>query len=150
MKKILIIFLIISIVSILVYFIFSLFNNTTKNIQTNKNNSNEYQAYRISTENKNINANQVKEETSKKGTETELYSFSTPLKSKDTNRLTNIQITCSRINETIVKADTEFSFCDIVGKPTSNDGYKEADVISNGKTIKAIGGRKLSSKYNYL
>lgn len=76
-----------------------------------------------------------------KPTETELYSFSTPIKSSDENRLTNIKITCSRINETIVKSGKEFSFCDTVGQPSSKDGYKTADAFGkDGKIIKAIGG----------
>lgn len=73
--------------------------------------------------------------------ETELYSFSTPIKTTDSNRLTNIKITCSRINNTIIHPNKEFSFCDIVGKPSSEDGYKPADAFGkDNKIIKAIGG----------
>ena len=53
----------------------------------------------------------------------------------------DIKITCSRINNTTIKANEEFSFCDVVGKPTSKDGYKPADAFGkNNKIIKAIGG----------
>lgn len=73
--------------------------------------------------------------------ETELYSYSTPLKDDRENRVNNIKITCSRINGTIVKAGKEFSFCDTVGKPSSEDGYKKADAFGeDGKVIQAIGG----------
>lgn len=73
--------------------------------------------------------------------ETELYSFSTPIKTYDNNRLTNIKITCSRINQEVVKASKEFSFCDVVGQPNSKDGYKPADAFGkDNKIIKAIGG----------
>lgn len=73
--------------------------------------------------------------------ETELYSFSTPIKSDDKNRLTNIKITCSRINETLVKSGKEFSFCEVVGQPSSDDGYKPADAFGkDNKIIQAIGG----------
>ena len=74
-------------------------------------------------------------------TETELYKYSTTIKPNVKNRVNNIKITCSKINNTIVKSGKEFSFCDIVGKPSSSEGYKPADAFGeNGKIIKAIGG----------
>lgn len=134
MKKyiwIIIAIVIIAIVGFIVY------NTTNKNNQNQfSNTKSEYNA--IKTEAESKNNNQVNES---KPVETELYSFSTPIKSSDDNRLTNIKITCSRINETVVKAGKEFSFCDVVGQPNSADGYKPADAFgSNGKVIKAIGG----------
>ena len=98
-----------------------------------------YQATKTLAENQNyVNINAVKEPTV---VESELYTFSTPIKTSDDNRLTNIKITCSRINNTTVKANEEFSFCDVVGKPTSKDGYKPADAFGkDNKIIKAIGG----------
>lgn len=111
---------------------------------TNNNQSNDdsgYQATRILAEKEN-NQNQTNQNEMKtEPVETELYSFSTPIKSDDDNRLTNIKITCSRINKTIVKSGKEFSFCDIVGQPSSDDGYKPADAFGkDNKIIKAIGG----------
>lgn len=109
---------------------FRWFNNN------NTNNGSQYQATRTLAENQNTQ-NQLKTEP----VETELYSFSTPIKSDDENRLTNIKITCSRINETVVKSNKEFSFCDVVGQPSSDDGYKPADAFGkDNKIIKAIGG----------
>lgn len=97
----------------------------------------EYNATRTSLESQS-STNQTE---SNQTEETELYSFSTPIKSSDSNRLKNIKITCSRINETVVKSGKEFSFCDIVGQPNLSDGYKPADAFGkNGKIIKAIGG----------
>lgn len=108
----------------------------------NNNQSNDdsgYQATRILAEKENDQTNQNEMKT--EPVETELYSFSTPIKSDDDNRLTNIKITCSRINKTIVKSGKEFSFCDIVGQPSSDDGYKPADAFGkDNKIIKAIGG----------
>ena len=100
-----------------------------------------YQATRTLAEDENtqnqLSQNNIKTEP----IETELYSFSTPIKSDDDNRLTNIKITCSRINETIVKSGKEFSFCDVVGQPSSADGYKPADAFGkDNEIIKAIGG----------
>lgn len=73
--------------------------------------------------------------------EEELYSFSTPIKSEDPNRLTNLKITSSKINGTVVKSKKEFSFYKTIGEPSSKDGYKEADAYGHGNTIiKVIGG----------
>lgn len=118
------------VIGIIVFFGFRWFNNN------NTNNGSQYQATRTLAENQNTQ-NQLKTEP----VETELYSFSTPIKSDDNNRLTNIKITCSRINETVVKSNKEFSFCDVVGQPSSDDGYKPADAFGkDNKIIKAIGG----------
>lgn len=129
MKKGWIVFIIVIVIAIVAFIGLKWFSNNT-------NNNSEYQVTRTLAENKN-NQNQIETEPM----ETELYSFSTPIKSDDKNRLTNIKITCSRINETVVKSNTEFSFCDIVGQPNSDDGYKPADAFGkDNKIIKAIGG----------
>ena len=73
--------------------------------------------------------------------ETELSSFSTNILTSDPNRNNNIQLTCDVLNEHIVSAGETFSFTGLVGKSTSNKGYKQANVISsNGDTIKGLGG----------
>lgn len=134
MKKTWIIILTIIVVSIIVFLGFKLLWNRGNN--NNNANTGEYNATKISSESQNL-----QNSLSSQFSETELYSFSTPIKSSDSNRLTNIKITCSRINETVVKAGKEFSFCDVVGQPNSDDGYKPADAFgSNGEIIKAIGG----------
>lgn len=77
----------------------------------------------------------------RKLTEEELSSFSTPIKSDDPNRLTNLKITSSRINDIVVKANEEFSFYKTIGEPSAKDGYKEADAYGhNNEIIKVIGG----------
>lgn len=73
-------------------------------------------------------------------TETKISSFSTPIVDDHENRLNNIKITCSRINNTIVASKEEFSFCDTVGQPSSDDGYKEAHAFVDGELTNAIGG----------
>jgi len=123
------------------------YNWFTNNNNNQPNNDSGYQAARTLAEREN-NINQIttqnqtnQNEIKTKPVETELYSFSTPIKSDDKNRLTNIKITCSRINETIVKAGKEFSFCDTAKQPSSADGYKPADALGkNGEKIKAVGG----------
>lgn len=134
MKKAWIILFSILIIGILVfgayYFFFRSPNDT--------NNNGQYNASRTSLNTQNP-INEITKPA--EATETELYSFSTPIKSDSENRLKNIKITCSRINETVVKSKKEFSFCDVVGQPNSKDGYKPADAFdSNGKIIQAIGG----------
>lgn len=58
----------------------------------------------------------------------------------DSNRLENIRLSCNAINGTIINSGETFSFNDIVGKPTEDKGYKEADVIIGTKTEKGFGG----------
>lgn len=72
--------------------------------------------------------------------ESKINSFSTPIVDDEDDRINNIKITCSRITGTIVKSNDEFSFCEIVGQPTSDDGYEKAHAIANGEIIEAIGG----------
>lgn len=72
--------------------------------------------------------------------ETEISSYATTIKDKEAGRLTNISITCSTINNTIIKPGETFSFNNIVGKPTLERGYQEASVIIDHKTERGIGG----------
>ena len=60
--------------------------------------------------------------------ETVLAEFSTTIKSRASNRLNNIQITCSKLNETTVESGKSFSFCQTVGKATEEKGYKTIKV----------------------
>lgn len=136
MKKGLSIIIAIIVVGII---IFVGFKWLTNNNNTQNNGGSEYQSTRLATENSQIqNQNNIQET---KPVETELYTFSTPIKSDDKNRTTNLKITCSRINETIVKSGKEFSFHKIVGQPNAKDGYKEADAFGeDNEIIKSIGG----------
>lgn len=127
---------IIAIISIIIIAIAFVAYNWLANSNRQPDNDSQYQATRTLAENQNS-----QNEINVTPTETELYSFSTPIKSDDKNRLTNIKITSGRINKTVVKAGKEFSFCDVVGQPSSDDGYKPADAFGkDNKIIKAIGG----------
>lgn len=109
----------------------------SKNENNTTNYSSSYNTTKTAIDTQNIVQNNIPSTP----VEIELYSYSTPLKDDRANRVNNIKITCSRINGTIVKAGKEFSFCDTVGKPSSEDGYKEADAFGeDGKVIQAIGG----------
>lgn len=72
--------------------------------------------------------------------ETPLYSFSTQIKTSSTNRLNNIQLACSELNNATVNNGEEFSFYGVVGPASQSEGYKKADVIVNKKVIQATGG----------
>ena len=52
-----------------------------------------------------------------------------------------MKITSSRIDGTIVKSKSEFSFYKVIGEPSSKDGYKEADAYGkDNEIIKVVGG----------
>lgn len=73
--------------------------------------------------------------------ETQLSTFSTNIYSQDSARQNNIQITCKKLNGTIVKNGATFSFCNTIGPSTSSKGYQEADIYdNNGKKKKGFGG----------
>lgn len=125
-----------AIIGIIVYFLF--FRNASTAPES------DYNPSRISynttlAENNNIN-NSIDLNNPKTKTESKISSFSTPLVDNNKNRVTNIKITCSRISDTIVKAHEEFSFCEVAGQPSSEDGYKEAHAIVDGEVVNAIGG----------
>lgn len=112
----------------------------------NSNNSSNYDSSRISL-NTTINNNSINSNSNnninnstKKTVETKISSFSTPIVDDNKNRVSNIKITCSRISNTIVNSNEEFSFCKVVGQPSSSDGYKEAHAFVDGELTNAIGG----------
>ncbi len=74
------------------------------------------------------------------GLETELSNFSTKITYEDNNRDNNLKITTSKINNTIVKKGEEFSFNEIAGCPTPDEGYKKAGVFVQNKIKKDYGG----------
>lgn len=70
-----------------------------------------------------------------------ISSFSTNILDKDSGRQTNISLTCSTLNGTIVKPYETFSFCDTVGKATPEKGYEQAKIFdANGNITMGYGG----------
>ena len=147
MKKnnFLIYIIIIIVVILAIFFVFNFFNknenNSTNNLAQNSStfeeknfeeNSIVYNNLSVNTESNTAIFSVPKEE--------EISAFSTELKDKSEGRLTNIGITCSTLNETIIQTGETFSFNQTVGKPTAEKGYKEASVIIDHKTEKGIGG----------
>ena len=72
--------------------------------------------------------------------EEEIASYSTKVSGSTSNRLTNIRITCEKLNGTTVNTGETFSFCEITGPSTAEEGYKEATMFLNGKEVQSLGG----------
>ena len=128
---------------ILIYMFFGRSNNTPESdytpsrISSNTTLAKNTESGNTSTSTSNSTANEI---TDNVKTETKISSFSTPIVDDHENRINNIKITCSRINNTIVGPNEEFSFCEVVGEPTAEDGYKEAHAFVDGELVNAIGG----------
>lgn len=107
-------------------------DDTKNNINSNNSQDNNSKAENINSDNENNEA--------KPPVETELSNFSTPLKSGGPNRLVNIKLTCAKINEKILQNGETFSFNQIVGSCTPEEGYKKAEIYVNKKIRYAFGG----------
>lgn len=109
--------------------------NTTNTITSDQQNTvNEIHLGRHDIENEENKNNTIPKEE-------ELASFSTKLVGRNTPRTRNIGITTKKLNGTIVKNEETFSFCGLIGKPTADMGYEEADSFDkNGNTVKTLGG----------
>ena len=115
-------------------------------LSTQNNNNNNNLENNLNSEN-NI---KKEEEEPKKIVETEVANFSTPLKSGVAKRITNIKITSGKINEYVLKNGETFSFNQLIGPCTAEEGYKKAEIYVNKQIKYALGGRKLSGKYNII
>ncbi len=110
-------------------------NETTDNKQNKDTNINQ--------ENENKSSeqpNNTKTSEPEKQTETQIADFTTKIYTKDSERQNNVSITCSSLNDTFVEDGATFSFCDTVGKATTDKGYKKADVFQDGEKVQALGG----------
>lgn len=81
----------------------------------------------------------LKESDIKKATKLQA-SFTTNYQSSNADRKNNIKLASSELNGTMVKAGEEFSFNSTIGKRTAERGYKEANIIKDGKFVKGLGG----------
>lgn len=144
-KKYIYIFVIVCIIVAAVA-VFFIFNNKNNNKQENNSSNN---VARLATElnipvnNESVNManNRIENVLSTPSvTEEELSSYSTKLGNSSEGRLTNIRITCGKLDGTVVSAGDTFSFCDLTGPSTAEEGYKEATVFLNGEEVQALGG----------
>lgn len=147
MKKtwiyILILIIVIGVIGLSTYFFNKISNNNKSNYKAEKSKSNLIIQNNTNTTNNTLE-NQINISVP---VETEISSFSTNIHNKDPERQNNISITCSALNNIKISSGETFSFCNVVGKSTTDKGYKKADIIVNGKKEQGLGGRKLSSKY---
>lgn len=153
-KKNVYIGLIIFIFIVLVALIFVFKNKSSQENKKNENNDMNNNVAKLAEESNvfgdNNKVNEVNNrienvlENSNKPTEAtkeeELASYSTNLGSSSENRLTNIRITCNKLNGVTVNNGDTFSFCDTTGPSTAEEGYKEATVFLNGEKVQALGG----------
>ncbi len=66
--------------------------------------------------------------------------FSTYYGYSSENRKFNIELACKKIDKTALLPEDEFSFNDIVGKRTKQNGFRSAFIISDGKFVEGTGG----------
>ena len=111
-------------------------SNNNKQAQTNTSN---YQAQRSST-NTSSNSTNTNITNPVPQKETEIATFSTKIHNKDPKRQNNVTITCNNLSSTEIKSGETFSFCEIVGKATTEKGYQEADIFVNGEKKQGLGG----------
>lgn len=104
--------------------------------KSNQENTSDYQAEKSSTNNTNIEPNTTKVTIK----ETEIAQFTTKIHNKESERQNNIGITCKTLTGKEIKQGETFSFCDTVGKATTEKGYQEADIYVEGKKEKGLGG----------
>lgn len=66
--------------------------------------------------------------------------FSTYYGDSKTNRKDNVALACRKIDGTVLYPEDEFSFNDIVGARTVENGFKSAYIIKDGEFVEGIGG----------
>ena len=69
-----------------------------------------------------------------------LAEASTTLFDRSENRVSNIKLACNSINGKILNPKEEFSFNNMTGDRSRENGYKEAPVISDGEPSVGTGG----------
>lgn len=67
-------------------------------------------------------------------------SFSTKYDASNTDRSTNLKLSASKINGTVLMPGEEFSYNKTVGKRTVEAGYKDAKIYENGAVVDGLGG----------
>lgn len=69
-----------------------------------------------------------------------LSSFKTYYYESNVNRTTNLKLSASKINDTVLLPGEVFSYNQVVGKRTIEAGYKDAAIYSGGKVVDGLGG----------
>lgn len=139
-KWILILIAILIIIGIILYFSFFPNKNSNSPYNASKMSSNTQNAQNTNNTSNEQSNSSTEIRTATEGLEKEIASFSTKIMDEDNNRDNNMKISLAKINETVVKNNDTFSFNDIVGSPTPNEGYKKAGVFVENKLKKDYGG----------
>ena len=141
---VLIVILVLAIIGAGIFFYFRYTNSNSSNYEASKTSTNSNENTTQGKNDENANNSRTANTTNdspKQPVETQISSFSTKIYTKDSARQNNLQITCSTLNNTTVKAGDTFSFCDTVGQATSSKGYEKADIFDrNGNKIQGYGG----------
>lgn len=114
----------------------------SKNFKKSKSNYNisRISANTIESKNNKIE-NNINNEIIPKTNNEILSTFSTKIYDLSEGRQNNLKITSNKLNNTIVKRNEIFSFCNTVGKATKEKGYKEAIIFDKyGNKINGLGG----------
>ncbi|MGN0805530.1 MAG: VanW family protein [Candidatus Coproplasma sp.] len=69
-----------------------------------------------------------------------LYSFTTYFDGSNAGRSANIRLAAKKLNGTVIPSGKVFSFNDTVGPRTSENGFKQAKIIQDGKYVVGYGG----------
>ncbi|MBE7033736.1 MAG: factor for cell wall maintenance or synthesis YoaR [Ruminococcaceae bacterium] len=72
--------------------------------------------------------------------ETTLCNAATNIIDNGENRINNIMVACQKISGMKLSPGEEFSFNNITGRKTANNGYKSAPVLVDGEKSYGIGG----------
>ena len=70
----------------------------------------------------------------------EIAFFSTKYDASNKNRSGNLKIAADKINGVVLMPGEEFSFNEVVGKRTIEDGYTNAKIYENGKVVDGLAG----------
>lgn len=116
-------------------------NYTSNKTSSNTENSIKFNETSNTIKGNNTNNNVQSSSNTKEKKEELISSFSTKIYTKDSARQNNISITCRSLNETIISNGNIFSFCNTIGRATSDKGYQEADIFDkDGNKEKGLGG----------
>ena len=66
--------------------------------------------------------------------------FSTNYIASNVNRTTNLKIAAGKINGKVIMPGEEFSFNQVVGKRTVEEGYKDAQIYADGGVVDGLAG----------
>lgn len=134
------IFIVISVIlivlAILVFSIISSNNDLTKNSNATNEQLNKNDNTSTDTQSPSDNPPEVNQTV-----ETEIASYTSTLYDRDKNRVDNITLAISKLNNKVIKKGEEFSFNNTIGPMTAEQGFKDAiGFDSKGRNIKIPGG----------